>query len=287
VRFIQSIDEADLVIKNIGENETNKGNDVLVSSADTDYFVLFANNEKVWVTLNYPNSPIYHPVTQWIYNLTDHKNNETLVNKNKIYDYVIRFAALFGNDYHISTIISAKDPTYTICNRIIAPMAMNDVYGEVNKLRNIYKFYTSGMELYKKCIEPISPDELDIIVQDFILKNDKYDFRKYLMSIVIYKNWNRFNKYDTVQPNMNTKDIEKMVLGNLLCSNKIPENTNKYEYMITHRCYDKFYDWNITDDGEIIDIKELPTDIDALYSVYNRSEDEEIEPNIIIDVEEL
>lgn len=289
INFIQSIDEADLVIKNIGEKETSENKEVLVISADTDYFILFSNNDKVWITLNQPYLPIYHPVTQWKYILTDQIHDELLIEPEKIYDYAIRFAALFGNDYHIITLISAKDPTFTICKRLVAPLAMNDAYGELNKHTNAYKLYISEIELYKKCIEPITYDDLDVIVQSYMSKNCRYDFRKYLISTVIYKNWGRFNKYKIFQPNNEPKEIEKNVLRNLLhiqqVNNENGENTE--EYLINHRCYEKFYDWEIDDDTEIINIKELPANIDELYLLYKRDEEEEVAPNFEINIDEL
>ena len=293
VKFIQSIDEADLVIKNIGEELTNKNKDVLVISADTDYFVLFSANERIWVSLNHAYAPIFHPTTQWLHALTESKSKDILIEKENIYDYAIRFAALFGNDYHRTVIISAKDITNTICNRIISPSLMNSEHGEPHHNSNIYKLYSKEKALYEKYSEPVLPEELDVIIKDFMSKNEKYDFRKYLLSMVVYKNWNRFNRYEEKEVDFDIESMEKSVLSDILfiqtpnITIKLDNNTeiknndkvieNEDQWVIEHRQYKQLYNWNIDDEGNIEKIEKLPKNIDKLYEIYKRgSIDDEV-----------
>lgn len=186
VFIINSNNEADLVIKNVVhifdetdsyDGDGNENHSSLIMSADTDYFILFADDENVDVCGLYINSDIYNPFNCW---------NE-LLEDSYSFDAVIRLAPLFGNDYTIhESIMSTK--TKDIISQIQGLFDANsfDMIKE-NKRTKLYKIV--------KDYEPDNDfgiETIDKLIHDF----DINYFIKYYKSIIIYKNWDIYNDFD-------------------------------------------------------------------------------------------
>ena len=243
VRLVNAIDEADLVIKNIGEELSELGT-VLICSEDTDYFVLFSNNPNVFITSVRSNGSVYSPLIQWrnAFTIINDDNSETqLIQDEDIYEYTIRLAPLFGNDYNRDMIISAK--VYENALKIFYPSLF-----EIRSARSsIDKLLKSMRKRYPKdgVIDHEAFD--DIIVEH--LRNKEANSKRYLFSVSVYRNYSFFNKYESVE----YKDLPKiddamMELFDKWFSRPDPENKYTLQDLIVAGKYHAFYSWDTTGD---------------------------------------
>lgn len=183
---VRAKDEADLVIKNICNDIDiiNSGlTKILVMSKDTDYKVLFADSPNIFITDLHCDgyTPLFHPYSAWREVLPKELTTRS------IYDYVIRFAPIFGNDYTTGhSIINLSDTS----NGIEQLKALLTFKGaNISKRSTLYKFISA----FSETNGIISTNELDNRIKTFM---DNGYYIKYLQSVVIYKNFNYFCNFE-------------------------------------------------------------------------------------------
>lgn len=275
LHVIAAEDEADLVIKNIGENTTNSYeqtvNDetvtiqpkTLICSADTDYFILFSNNPNVYVTGLHAFDKVYSPIEQWRLAFTveyEDGTEEQLIKDSRIFDYVIRLAPLFGNDYNRQMIISAKK--YENALAAFYPLKTANT---LSKRSGIGKLIAAEKHFYGTSV--ISTHKFDRLMYDYMLNHAKIDFKRYLYSVFVYKNYRHFSKHHEVDIHVEETELLKDVFDKWSAH---PDPEGKYTVydLINAGKYHRFYTWNY--DGDSLETyEELPTDMDKLVDVYN------------------
>ena len=275
LHVIAADDEADLVIKNIGEKTTQpfsrKEDDevitvqpkTLICSADTDYFILFSNNPNVYITGLHAYDKVYSPIEQWRLAFTvvyDDGTEEQLIKDNRIFDYVIRLAPLFGNDYNRQTIISAKK--YENALAVFYPITTANT---ISKRSGIGKLIAAEKHFYGTSV--ISAHKFDRLIYDYMLNHAKIDFKRYLYSVFVYKNYSKFSAYHDVDISVDETELIKNVFDKW-SSHPDPEGKYTVYDLINAGKYHRFYSWNY-DNGTLEDYEELPTDMDELVNIYN------------------
>lgn len=259
VYVISAVNEADLVIKNIAldnvelniENRINMNweNDyVLVMSADTDYFVLFSDSKHVHVTTLTHNDPIYCPNRCWNCFLEDAFS----------YDAVIRVAPILGNDYTthnglISATNNSQDVRYLF-----------NINGDFNKLKQ-----SSRKKIYNIVIDyakPVDENNQSVItkvddIDKLLFDKDRKYFKKYFLSVVIYKNWANYNQCHVQRTNNLDHEIYAMLRWLL---NKLNQ---RFPIIYKWDSADIFIDWNKF--GESIEAIKYES-IDAMLIEYHK-----------------
>ena len=178
---IKSKSEADLIIKNIANNLTiiNPTDNILIMSKDTDYKVLFADLSNVYIAgLHYDyNNSLFHPYSAW---------RSILPTANNVYEYAIRFAPIFGNDYTCGKgIITLTETTDSIS--LVKSLLTLDPTG-LNKRSTLYKVIISA----NKTSDILSPTDLDMVIKAF----DSSYYCKYLESVIIYTNFIQYQQFE-------------------------------------------------------------------------------------------
>lgn len=208
VYIINAKSEADLLIKNlalgkhkvegIDENDEiyklDEDTKTLIMSKDTDYFILFSDSPNIYVTNISGSDDIYCPYRCFRFFLGDAYS----------YDAVIRLSPLIGNDYTSHEgIVNTTDITDV---QDIFNIDGNRKRLLANKRKKIYKILQNFTA---------SNDEEDITdlndIDDMIRKYSEDYFRLYLLSIIIYKNWNVYNEC-TVRRTENIEEHYNSVL---------------------------------------------------------------------------
>ena len=203
---VRAKDEADLVIKNICNdiNIINTGlTKILVMSKDTDYKVLFADSPNVYITdLHcYSHVPLFHPYSAWREVLPEE------LTKGNIYDYVIRLAPIFGNDYTTGNSIINLSETADGKEQLQALLTFKN--DNISKRSTLYKFIDS----FSETDGIISTEELDTRIKTFM---EPTYYVKYLQSIVIYKNFNYFCNFEITTKQFNFDQNLDFVYNNIL-----------------------------------------------------------------------
>lgn len=263
LHVIAAEDEADLVIKNIGEREAESGN-VLICSADTDYFILFANNPKVYISGLHVNDYIYSPIEQWRLAFTlvyEDGTEEQMIPDKRIFDYVIRLAPLFGNDYNRHMIISANK--YENALGIFYPFSTPTA----QSLRSgIGKFMAAEKAFYGP--EVISTHSFDRRVYDYIVNHHKAaDFKRYLYSVFVYKNYKHFSRYNEVVIEDDMSGHMKKMFDKW-CAHPDPDGKYTIYDLINSGKHHKFYTWNYETDC-LSKPEEIADTIDGMLEYYN------------------
>lgn len=285
VYIVDAVDEADLVIKNIVKNnivdvlnssvlsesdedkprvgvtvpKTTSSDYTLVISADTDYYILFSDSPTVHCR-DIHEWTVYSPYKCWKGFLGDAYS----------YDAVIRAAAIFGNDY------TNKE------NIIYADKSGDDLKILYNADED-HRFSTDGLHPRKKIVpiitaemdafnEKCNPDEpIPVTFIDQLIYNfDKTYFRKYYMSTIVYKNWQRYNGC-TIRK---TADIPY----------KIQKHTN-YVLDRLRSKYAAIYSWSniqtlFSDSNTFIDSisEDLYESTEAILAVYDKIDINRVDP---------
>lgn len=275
LHVIAADDEADLVIKNIGEKTTKpysrKEDDkeitvqpkTLICSADTDYFILFSGNPNVYITGLHAFDKVYSPIEQWRLAFTvvyEDGTEEQLIKDNRIFDYVIRLAPLFGNDYNRQTIVSAKK--YENALAVFYPITTANT---LSKRSGIGKLIAAEKHFYSTSV--ISAHKFDRLMYDYMLNHAKIDFKRYLYSVFVYKNYSRFSMYHDIEISVDETDLIKNMFDKW-SSHPDPEGKYTVYDLINAGKYHRFYSWNYDSDS-LEDYEELPTDMDELVNLYN------------------
>lgn len=177
-------DEADLVIKNICNDidVINSGKiNILVMSKDTDYKVLFADTPSVYITDLHCEYfiPLFHPYSAWREILPPGITN--------VYDYVIRLAPIFGNDYTTGHGLITLSETNNGISYINSLLTVSNK--DVSKRSNLYKFLLP----FKENEGVITVKQLDEMIK---ANTDENYYTKYLQSVVIYTNYTYFHKFE-------------------------------------------------------------------------------------------
>lgn len=272
-RIINTGDEADLVIKNIGEMETNNSDKkVLICSSDTDYFVLFSNNPNIYIGGLRSTDFIYSPIKQWREAFT--VNGVQMIPDNMIYNYAIRLSAIFGNDYTRDTIITSRE--YINCIKVFIPK----LFKITSHRSNIDKFITKELCDYPDDKTVIDYNKFDELIEDWLeYRNNQSHFKLYIFSVIVYSNYQYYNKYSIEDEIYDIDSLVIELLGKLFVNN---DNEKIFDNKILFSKYDVLYDWsklkitklnneteNETNNYEIdCDIKQLPTDITELLEIY-------------------
>lgn len=239
IHFIQAEAEADLIIKNLA-NDLN--GDVLIISTDTDYDVLAADLENVYVCSEFTDKfkrNIYYPYEQWkeFFEMDGNGSDDTysesgeeeedivetdVVNNNSdqisvqknAYEYVIRLAPLCGNDYtaHIK-LLDANNTRNVKClfNVNRKKFNIHDL-SKISHTNIVWAMYTSTINNIHSDIDN-SLKYLDEMVRLFDSTNEKKGkpkfFSKYYMSVLIYKSWKLYDgKWNEMKPFSNDERIE-------------------------------------------------------------------------------
>lgn len=199
VFIIDAEDEADLVIKNIAMNniglESTLEGDfyTLVMSADTDYYILFADSPKVHATTLMNNSPIYSPYRCWNVFLEDAYS----------YDAVIRVAPLLGNDYTTHESI------------ITAVRSANDIRDLFNIDDEFMNLRSNARKKVYNVVGSYRPKEGDITsvsaIDEMVYNFNVNYFKKYFLSTIIYKNWNVYNRCSIRRSADSAEKLEALV----------------------------------------------------------------------------
>ena len=182
VKFIQAIDEADLVIKNICSKLI--GN-VVVISRDTDYKILLSDLPNCY-TADTNLDEIYNPYEVW----KKFFNRDEIYKNNTYYSYIVRCSALFGNDYvgHCRNLANPE-------NDYILTILFDDA--EELKEELSHTRLINIKSLLKTC-EQFSNgllNKLDVIDLSYRqLRDDSY--KKYVSFCIVYENWEKFGKYE-------------------------------------------------------------------------------------------
>ena len=267
---INSIDEADLVIKNIAVGECEPTEPILIVSADTDYNVLFADMPNVDTTSLMKRGIVYNPHKCW---QTIFKNFENICD----YEHIIRLAPLFGNDY------TAKESILSAVNCEDALTFMN---GQIKRLQGGRKAkkitkIVNGV-LAEKYNHQLTLDEIDDIIYEW---NEDY-FRRFYLSTVIYANWECFNRFNVMpKPTADvfSDSIEHMLTGlfNSYMTTYKALNGGKQEFkLITWKPELLFTDWaEFFKHIECINVDSAQVFVDYFYEdyyakIYDEPEDE-------------
>lgn len=275
--LIEAADEADLVIKNLGEKYTEKKH-CLICSMDTDYFVLFSGNPKIYITGIRSSDLVYKPIDEWRNAFTiiadnqdeysnDNSHTDTeiqLIPDDKIYDYAIRLAPLFGNDYCRETVISAK--VYQNAIKIFYPCG----FPTLPARSNIDKFIKFGNERFKQDFENglIPLERFDEIICNYLtMKN--INKKTYLFSVVVYKNWKYFNHYSITDTSGMEDEIMKHTIEKTF-TKPDPEHKYTYKDAITAGKYDVIYDWD-SKTKNFSDVIAIQKDSDLLLKKYRET----------------
>lgn len=274
--IIQSKDEADLVIKNIGVDICESEENVLICSADTDYYVLFSDMPNAYMSGIHANDTIYNPHEEWKNLFSKVLPNEYLTELN-IYKYSIRFSALFGNDYTGTTTISIHGKNcYDFLNIINLQKNIN----EFNKNSHIYKYLLCNQkDIALNKIQ--SPEDIDLQVCKYLKSCDNKNvkiFSKYIFSVTVYSYYKEFGNYDILSKNyINVTKNIKWLIENLFYG--IPNKNKKYNILYNWETlelidYDNIYEMGTIDDiDELIeyyDSLEIPINFQKInYSEYN------------------
>lgn len=225
-------DEADLVIKNICNDIDiiNNGNvNILVMSKDTDYKVLFADTPSIYITDLHCEYfiPLFHPYSAWREVLPSSITN--------VYDYVIRLAPIFGNDYttgHGLITLTDNNDGVQLINALLKFESK-----ELNKRTTLYKFLSA----FSETEEIISPVELDNRIKTFM---DKNYYTRYLQSVVIYTNFTYFHKFEISTKKFDFDTNLDFVYNNIL----LPTFENIYEFDTTSNIKELLQSVNKLDD---------------------------------------
>jgi hypothetical protein len=275
LHVIAAEDEADLVIKNLGEKTSKpfsrkEGDEeitiqpkTLICSADTDYFILFSGNPNVYITGLHAFDKVYSPIEQWRLAFTvvyEDGSEEQLIKDNRIFDYVIRLAPLFGNDYNRQQIISAKK--YENALAVFYPIPTANT---LSKRSGIGKLIAAEKAYYGPNV--ISAHKFDRLMYDYMLNHAKIDFKRYLYSVFVYKNYSRFDKYHEIDISVDETELIKNMFDKW-SSHPDPEGKYTVYDLINAGKYHRFYTWNYDSDS-LEDYEELPTDMDELVNIYH------------------
>ena len=180
-KLIRAQDEADLVIKNIGESYTNDEK-ILILSMDTDYNVLFGFNPNVDTCSLMNRYVIYNPYKCWKALFKESPSFD--------FDHIIRLAPLFGNDYTVKEFlissINLQDAISLYESRI-------QELKEGSRSKKITKFAKTIIS------NPPEDELLDLDLLDkYIYEWNQEYFEKYYRSNIIYTNWDKYNRYEEV-----------------------------------------------------------------------------------------
>lgn len=274
LHVIKAEDEADLVIKNIGEQSTKsftrvEGDETItiqpktiICSADTDYFILFSGNPNIYITGLHAYDKVFSPIEQWRLAFTivyDDGTECQMISDAKIFDYVIRLAPLFGNDYNRQMVISAKK--YENALAVFYPISTENTR---SRRSGIGKLIAAERSRYGPGV--ISTHNFDRLIYDYMINHTKIDFKRYLYSVFVYKNYQHFGRYgEIVIEDKSTELILKMF--DKWASRPDPEGKYTVVDLITAGKYHKLYAWNHTS-PTFTDVKELPSDPAKLYECY-------------------
>ena len=282
LHVIAAEDEADLVIKNLGEKTskpfTRKENGeeitiqpkTIICSADTDYFILFSGNPNVYITGLHAFDKVYSPIEQWRLAFTvvyEDGTEEQLIKDNRIFDYVIRLAPLFGNDYNRQTIISAKK--YENALAVFYPIVTANT---ISKRSGIGKLIAAEKGYYGPNV--ISAHKFDRLIYDYMLNHANIDFKRYLYSVFVYKNYSKFDKYHEVEISVDETELIKNMFDKW-SSHPDPEGKFTVYDLINAGKYHRFYTWDY-DSKSFETYEELPTDMDELVNIYHMISIEDI-----------
>ncbi len=238
INFIDSKDEADIVIKNVCKiiSEIYDDNKILMISRDTDYGILLADIETVYISdlHTYNGKDLCNPFSLWntfFKPLTDKYDN---VNIN---DYIIRLSAMFGNDYTNKVAICCIPKADEIKDNFNAKvlslfdMDSDEYFKTSTNISKIITFIRNQKEIIKlvkdveKEIINISEKYDDENIREHLIRNerqkllltceefDKYIkrfayteiniknvnkqyYKKYMYSVCIYSNYQYFNNFD-------------------------------------------------------------------------------------------
>ena len=156
----------------------------LVISMDTDYCILFSDSPYVHCKTLADNF-IYSPYKCWRNYLGDAYS----------YDAVIRIAALFGNDYTTKKGISSatNHPDDMKCLFNISDDYKLKSILSFSKMKTMFKVVPLKMyETFRLNYNSDEPTPVTFV--DFIIHSwDESYFRKYYLSTIIYKNWQKYN----------------------------------------------------------------------------------------------
>ena len=155
ITFIESISEADLVLKYLAHQ---KEGSILVISADTDYYILCGNLENVFFMNSQIGSSIYQPRQIWM----DFLGTTSM-------EYIARVSCLLGNDFTGLPMIYAQ----SCSDDIISLFNINHKELRGKKICSIY----ANID-YKN----FSLNALDIAIR----KNDESYYQNYIKCITIY-----------------------------------------------------------------------------------------------------
>jgi hypothetical protein len=186
--IISAIDEADLVIKNIVMTEIENKKSVIVFSRDTDYYILFSDSPAVCVS---PFGLVYNPYYIWT----------SFLKQAYSYDMVIRISPLAGNDYSQSGLILLNTSLDTILN-------LCNIDDKIDLIKNEKRKKIKCLSHIDCEIGKITtPEKID----DAVFRYNEDYFKKYFSSVIIYKNWNQFNKFNIYETKNDTNFLTKII----------------------------------------------------------------------------
>lgn len=215
VKFIQAIDEADLVIKNICSKLI--GN-IVVISRDTDYKILLSDLPNCY-TADSNFNDIYNPYEVW----KKFFNRDEIYKNNTYYSYIVRCSALFGNDY-----VGHDRNLSTPENDYILTVLFDDAELKEKlshtRLINIKSLLKTCEQFSNGLLNKL--DAIDLSYRQ--LRNEKY--QKYVSFCIVYENWEKFGKYeDYHEYNFDISTLyPKTVYTNIVELNEEMLNGKKY-----------------------------------------------------------
>lgn len=199
VMIVDAVDEADLVIKNIARevSECSEDTNILVLSMDTDYNILFSNMPNVDVSTLLRNDVIRNPYKCW----------KQILGNIYSYETVIRISPILGNDYTVGEpLIGANNYKDILCLYNV-----DDKFNELKKSarKKVYKV-VYGVEKPEGILKN---EEVDDMIYNWCAKDKSKEndyFKKYYLSNIIYENWEKYNRYNIIEP-QNEASIEEEI----------------------------------------------------------------------------
>ena len=229
-KMISAIDEADLVIKNIAETFTDKS--ILVLSADTDYNILFGDNENVDTSSLMRRDVVYNPHKCWKALFADSLCCD--------YEHIIRLAPLFGNDYTIKKGLANAENFNDILLLFESNLNALARGSSVKRITKFAKFIVNSVEN----VNFIGDDVLDLDTLDEFLHNwDPEYFVRYYVSVIVYTNWDKYGRYEEIpKPSENTCNLELDKLLTQMWNNFGDKHVMyKWDPVLLFSDWDKFF----------------------------------------------
>lgn len=225
VNIIMAHREADLTIRRLVVdycNDHEEGN-VIVASADTDYFLLVGDIDRTYVMdlgkqyyLNY-NTRLYRPYWLW----------SSILDTNDVkYELIVRLAISMGIDYTVVANVKERVVSAPHISPLLQFIGIDNdkipdgvKVSRITKVNKVYEFYNVFRRMNVKDRSKMSQCEiLDNVIKSVTtkLKNDMTFNELYIRSLLLYLNYYSYGEYDVLKYKRITLDELKQQVTSLI-----------------------------------------------------------------------